>query len=752
LWQLNNLRNYMTSLAITPNDKTVCILARNEGIMLLLFYDCVNQQSLSSIYAGPDPQASPAIPLTLTAGGAVLQVLWRGLGTQRRWTGIRSGSIVIMGNGYDPNMALETTAPLTFRPLNDQMRPLIPYVAMADASASNAQDATIQAGHVLFTALEVGFQPTDADPPYRRDYGNYVQVSVVQSGYSYFSSQLNGEGTLISPYIYTVLCPMTLPTEDQLCNFIQHDPNSQGVVSAQVIGTPGIVTLFPPASLSGGVAQFADADVFAGPFAAAAVTYCKKGTQPGTFSETMPSPIQTCQMSGSGRLTVTINQDTAGYISRYDTIRIYVADMAQAAFGLAPNYYASFLFALEVPNGPGTYVISPSMLQTVTPLNIEVRSAPPCSMFVFDAGRLIMSGNSDFPMRVWFTKASSRTQLVPEGIGIFDYLDFPATVVGDAIVALGSYRGQSVAYSKHSAYPYDSTGTTKRFAISTGAINSRMVKTWTNGAQYYIGRDYNIYTLTQPVTDARSDVPDFNLPAPQIGNYLQQYCDTSDTHFAHSVVDTLNKNWWFWLRNTSGAMIGFVYNFESTQLTGPFSYPQFMCAEFLEDGDTRMVGMDIAGNIFFMDVKSLTTIGEPFTNTASITLHSSTDPADLTLDGFGIGLVAIGGVTKYVRRANLIRIQSPWLNYGNPAMQNGFLSFSWQCIQGSSGLMWIVAKNDKNQTVVRYFGDVANKPAGRVNLRMTGNFLQFMILVMVGDDLPFALRNVTAEVETLGSI
>jgi hypothetical protein len=420
LWGLNNLRNYMWTLGLGAADKGVCILARNEGIMFLIFYDCTNQQSLGDIYAGEDPESDFDGPITLTAPNPTLQVLWKGLANQYRWSGIRSGTVVVMGNGFDPNLVLETSSPVTIRPQNDQMRPLTPLVAMLDPQEGPHADATVQAGNVLFTALEATFDP-EYDPPYRRDYGNYVKLSVVQSGYSYFSSTLSGLGTLIDPFVYTVLCPQTLPTENELVNFITRDPTAQAVISAQVIGTPATVTLFPPASLVGGVAQFKPTDVFAGPFAAACLTYCKKGVQASTFSETMPSPIQTCQLSEGGRLSVTIDFDTCAYVERYDTIRIYVADMAAATFGLAPNYYQSFLFALEVPNAPGTYSIAPSMLQPGTILSVEARTPPPCSMFVFDEGRLIMSGNSDFPMRIWFTKQASVTQLLPEGIGIFDY-------------------------------------------------------------------------------------------------------------------------------------------------------------------------------------------------------------------------------------------------------------------------------------------------------------------------------------------
>lgn len=753
LWGLKNLREYILMLGLQAADKGVCILLRNEGYMFLVFYDVIHQQSLGCLYAGPDPDNPPVGSPTLVLANPSMEVLWKGLAMQRRWSGIRSGTVVIMGNGYDANLVLETSAPVTIRPQNDQIRPLVPLVGMVDPQENVHQDATLQAGNVLFTALEAEFQPVD-DAPYRRDYGNNVQVSVVQSGYAVFSSELSGTGTLIDPFVYTVLCPLTLPTEDQLCNFINRDPNSQGVVSAQVVGTAGVVTLFPAAPLTGGTSQFAVEDVFAGPFAAACLTYCKKGVQPNTFSETMPSPVKTCQLSEGGRLSITIDQDTSDYAAQYDTIRIYVADVADKAFGLSANYYGSFCFSLEVPNTPGTYVIAPSMLDKTTVLSTEARTAPPCSMFVFDEGRLIMSGNADFPMRVWFTKQATRNQLLPEGIGIFNYIDFPATVVGDAIVALGSYRGSSVAYSKHSAYPYDATnGTTKRYAITTGALNSRTVKTWTNGAQYYLGRDYNIYTLTQPVTDARSDVPDFNLPAPQIGNYLQQYCDVRDTSFAHSVVDTLNKNWWIWLKNKAGGISGFTYQFETAQLTGPFDYPQLMCAEFLEDGDTRMVGMDMAGNLLFMDVQTLTTVGEPFDNDQAITLREPDDLSDDTLDGFGIAMINVGGPTKYVRRANVIRLQSPWLNCSNAAGMKSFYSVAWQCIQGSSGLVWVTAFNEKGQSVTRYYGDVfgRDKPP-RVLLRMQGNLIQLLMTVVVGDDLPFALRNVTLEYEPMGNL
>lgn len=754
LFQMPNLLTYAPALGVTSADKGIIVLVRQSGLMFLGFYDMQNQQGLGVIYAGHDPDNPPVGIPDMDAGTPSVQLLWKGLATQRRWTGTRSSISVLMGNGFDPNLVLETTTPVTIRPANDQMRPLKPYASMIGSPDAFHQDATLQAGNVLFIALEAGFQPI-ADPPYRRDRGNYVQVSVVQSGYNYFSSRLEGLGTLIDPFIYTVLAPLTLPTEDQLSNFIAHDANAQGLVSAQVIGSPATITIFPPAPLTGGVAQFAATDVFAGPYAAVCITYCKKGHQPNSFTETMPSPVQTCQMSAGGRLSVTINADQAAYIAQYQTMRIYVADMSLATFALSPEFYSSFLLAYEVPNAPGTYFISPSMLQPGSVLSVEDRTAPPCSMFIYDAaqGRTVLSGNPDYPMRAWYLKAATQTDQAPEGLGIFSFLDFRSSVVGDQITALGYYRGQTVVYTKAGAFPFDSGSTTQRFAITTGAVNSRVVKTWTNGAQYFLGKDYNIYTLTQPVTDAKSEVPDFNLPLPQIGNYLQQYCDVSDSSFAHSVVDTLNKLWWIWLRSIEGGIIGFIINFETNQLTGPFHYPQFMSSEFTDDGDTRMVGMDLAGNLFYMDVKSLTSVGEPFTNDAPLTLYNPMDNPGADNDGFGMALVNINGNPKYVKRANIIRLQSPWLNFGDAVGRKTFLAFAWQVIQGSTGLVWVVVFNEKGQKIVRYYGDVFNrKLPPRVLIRLQGNLLQFMLIILVGDDRPFALRNITIEFGPCGQI
>jgi hypothetical protein len=82
-----------------------------------------------------------------------------------------------------------------------------------------------------------------------------------------------------------------------------------------------------------------------------------------------------------------------------------------------------------------------------------------------------------------------------------------------------------------------------------------------------------------------------------------------------------------------------------------------------------------------------------------------------------------------------------------------FYSIAWQCIQGSSGLVWVTAFNERGQSVTRYYGEVfgRQKPP-RVLLRMQGNFVQFLFTVVVGDDLPFALRNLTVEYEPMGSI
>ena len=757
LWGLTNLKNYAATLGVTSTDQGCAILIRNEGYMILAFYDFTYNQSLGSLYVGEDPENPPSGPPTFIVPNPTMQVVWKGLANQRKWNGLHSGNISLMGNGCDINLAFDNST-LTIRPQNDQVRPLEPTVSFQDADDSVAQDASLAVNGVLFQALEPDFRPeTDFNPnytgniPYYRARGNYVQVAVVQTSVAYFSSDITGYGSASTPFVYTVYCPMTLPTEQELVNFINRDANADGIIKATLIGSgTAQVRLFPAFALSGGVTQFSPTDVFAGPYAAVALTYFKKGSLPGQGSETMASPVVTTQ-NGSGRISVTITPDTLSTTAQgYDAIRIYVADVGSQTFGLSVEEYGSFLRVLEVPNTPGTYTIAPSMLNATYPLPTEQRYVPPCNMFKFAQNKIIMSGNPNYPMRYWYTATATKENPFPEGLGIYDYADIRPQVMNDAIVALGSYRDQAVIYTKTNAYPFD-VGTTARFAIRIGAVNTGCVMTWTNGAQYYVGRDLIIYTLTQPVTDAKSEVPDFNLPFPQIGNYIQQYCDASDTSYPTSIVDSLNKNWWIFLRGTIGNMQSFCVNLEQNQITGPFDFPQLMDTMTIVPGDTRFVGMDMAGNLFWMDFNQPITISETFDNTDSITLYPASTAADVNDDGYGIIQVA-DSPAMFVKRAQLMRLQTGWMNLNGEPNKKSIYSVTWQTLEGSSGLVSVTAFNDRGAEVTRYYGELmAHKTRfHKVNLAVSGSVVQILITIVCADDLPCVIRNIGFEWQGFG--
>lgn len=750
-----NLKNYAASLGLTTASGTCVILIQNEGRMVLAFYDFTTLQSCGLIRLGDDPtNPIQALP-TLTAPNPTMTVLWTGLAIQTKWSGAQSGDFAFMGNGVDDNLVFQIST-MTIATEADQVRPLAPTISFVDAEQQAPADAFLQAQGVYFQALEpffVTYQDYNTPgAPYVRARGNFVQVSVVQSNLAYFESSQSGYGTASNPFLYTVFCPNPMPTEQELVNFIIRDPHAQGLITATLTATTTVApVLFPATYLTGGVTQFNPTDVFAGPFAGVLLTYFKKGAAEGTGAETMPGPVVSTQLFDNGRIAVTVIPDTLSPIgSSYDTVRIYVADMAAKTFGFSPESYGAFFFALEVPNAAGTYVIAPSMLSTTKVVSIESRPPPPCSMFVFADNTLLMSGNADRPMRVYNTMFSTKENLVPQGVGIYDYQDYQAGNTDDAIAALGSYRGQAVVYTKYKAYPY-TTGTITRFALAIGAMNSQTVITWTNGAQYYLGRDLTIYTLTQPVTDARSDVPDFNLPFPQITNYLKQYCDPTDTVYPNGVVDSLNKEWWLWLRGTVGNMQAFVINLEQNQVTGPIDFPQFMASLFLDAGDTRVIGMDMAGNLLWMDFAQPFTLSETFNNNSALTLYPATTPVDNTLDGFGICQVYSTPQNEYVQKAQAIRFQTPWMNLNGADSKKGLYSIQFQCVEGSAGIVNITAFNDKGQSVTRTYGDVFNYTnPHKILLGISGSLVQFLMTVIVADDLPFALRSVTFTFEELG--
>lgn len=743
-----NLRNVAEDEGLQAADGVVLFLFQNEARMVLAFYDVANEQSLGVFYAGEDNTAAPVSSPTFTDVGYAATVLWTKLAPRRMWRGVMGPGVVIMGNGFDPNLTFECDTQM-IRKMGDGIRPLDPVVAGVDVVDTTPITASLTAGNVTFYALEASFRPIGEESPYKRERGNHVSVSVERVVGTGFSSLALGSGTLASPFIYRLFCPQVEAGEQALVEFVKRDLNAHGLISAQINAASAGISYFPETPLSGGRSALAKDDVFPGPYQAVCLTYVRVLAD-GTTQETMPSTIATTQRFEKGRVSVTITRDTVSALAAlYGFIRVYVADCADKAFRLYPEDYGAFKLGAEVPNVDGVVTISPSMCASDVTANIEARPPPPCDSFLFAQNRIVLTGNPDFPRRAWFTKEITKDERLPEGVGLFSWRDYPGQVISDRTVALGTYRGEAVIFTKTTAWPlFDSP---RRYNLLAGAVSSGGVITWAGGELLFLGRDGMIYNLTQPASDASATAPDCDLAVPAAEDYVARHADLRDGAAIHSVVDALTKSWWLWLRGVKGNMQAFQLRLDTKQLTGPFDFPQLVASSRVDEGDPRVIGCDLAGNLFVLDLESRTNLQERFSGSAALVLHPGTDSSDASIDGFGAAVINVAGSNRYVKKAHVMRLQTGWLNVGAVESWKGIYAVQFQTIQGSAGFVSIIIFNDRGKSVRRVYGEVFGKQQPhRVLFRLPGSMLQVFVLVVVGDDQPFAIRNLTFEPDGLG--
>jgi hypothetical protein len=742
LWATLNLRTYLVALSLTAADRTAAILIENEGHCFVAFYDCVNFSMCGFFYLGKG--AGAIEPPTLTASGATLTVLWRNLTAQRRWYCLRGANRILMGNGVDDNL-IYISNPATLRRFGEGIRPPAPLVSAGDVTESAPIDASLVVGDVTFVALEPNWNRQEAggDGGYRRDRGNAVKVAVAQSVYNYFTSTLNGSGDYANPYVYTVLIPSDLATAAEFTTFVNADPNAQGIVTARVSGSEsGLVSPFSATYLAGAVTQFSETDIFKGPQLAVVATYVRN-IATGFVQETQPSAAAVTQVFENGRLQVTLQENDHPYAAEYQSVRLYVADIAAENFTLSPEFYESFKFALEVPNTPGTHTIAPSMLQS-KPVPTDNRMMPGCRFFAFSNNRIYAAGNYDFPLRIWETKSPSQQDQMPEGIGTFGYRDLQGYVADDEIVAVADFRGRPIVYLK-SGHAWILNGTSNNpMTLLAGAASHGAVLNWVGGEQFYLGRDRNVYQIAYTPNDSNpSPTPNTALAFPQIGRYLQQQTDAGDFGFVHSFADFANKRWWLWARGPQGNVKCFVLNLNTKVVTGPLDFPQFLAVDAISEQDQRMIGADANGNLFVM------TLAEPETdftaNTSGLSTLPISTPVTSALDG--VGLVVLPG-SLFVPKASVLRIRTAPHHLGSMGKRKTLKRIRFTIVRGSAGIVQIILTNDRGQKITRSLGEIVAKTDHLVNCLISGTLLQVEILAVVGDDKPFVIRNLRAEFET----
>lgn len=790
LWLMQNLSTFKGDLGLSSDDKTAAIKVTNEGQCFIVFYDCVNDQVRGMGYVGIDDEVDPSdviTPPTLTTPNPSTQVLWRGLDIEAKWNFEYAEQSVLMLNGVDLQFIYKPR-PSEFRRMADQIRPIKPQGTAIDIVNENPANAQYQWGNVSFQALEPFFTPI-SDETYKRADGNNIIVSVVQGDKEdEFNSLISGMGTFGDPYVYTVICPSNLPTEDELVAFINRDTNAQGIVVGVLVGASAQMdedSLFHDARLYGGVTSYEDSDVFAAPQVDVCCTYYKVDpTKNGNGFETAPSPIVTITDAGSRRIQVRVFKDDHPDVDSYKTIRIYLSayeivetnqgwqydgdlfvynsGTTKATKGFATEGYAAFRRVLEVPNADGVYTIAPSLVQPGRVLNAKNKIPPPCKGAIFIYGRWFMYGNVNDPMAIPFTHSATDEVRLPEGGGLLDYIRVPSRAQNDAVLALFDFRGQLGAYTKEDYHQIPSTFYDTGIVASSviaGAINDKCIVNWEGGRQLFLGANFNLYELSSPFTASDANqTPVSKLVNELLGPYIQQYADTTDLETPHSYVDYGAKQWWIWMAKWGGGITSFCYDFQTQDLTGPFDAPGLVCSTSISQADSRCIGADQLGNLLVIDLRSNLTTTEIFTNNTSLTLHDAgTENPDLAYPYTAIPSGPDAG--KLIAKAQTIQFSTGWQYVADGNNQGGVYEVSWNLIRGSEAYLILTlftqtadltGASSTGYSRTYHIGKLFPNAYGHKLVLFNGNPVRAQATLYCGDDLPFAMRDFTISVKPQG--
>lgn len=765
LWNITNLRDVASTLGLTAEDNTCLISVKNEGISFLVFYNVANGETLGLFYTGSTAGVNERP--TLTAGTPTYTVLWKYLRENARWRGYTVDDRLYMGNGLDECLVFEQSSQ-TLRRLGDQLRPIRPVLTVVTPTERTGRDAALEYNGITWRALEPFFRP-EKEAPYKRGDGNRVGVGVVMGDQEgYFSSSLVGDGSAAAPYFYKVIIPKTGGTTDQLVNFVARDGNAQGVVYCEVTNIEQI-KIFSSAQLSGAISAFDDQDVFSADDVEIALTYVRgTSTSAGSSAgriETSPSPVVSIKNATKGRIRVRVTKDTHPTADQYSGIRIYVGAsgiqpiieptegedrqllaikkfVSRSAF--AVTGYEGLVLALEVPNEDGTYEIAPSFL-TQKRLQAPSRPAPPVSYFAQAADRVFMSGDRTAPLRIYFSPKAAGDEAPYESVDT--YVDLPAGEPQDEITGLVEYRGRITAFTKRNAYVVDPK-TFERYGLSlvSGALSHETISAWTDARMMFLSRDYGIYQLELPsLSQKASSVPFGNLVVPQSNEFFSRYVDTLDSNHAVGLPDHLNELWWFWLRSKEGRQICFVYDMRTEGLCGPIDAPQIGHVTRISMDDSRIIGADLNGNLFACTTRSEFDERESMLPYSSNNLEQARIPASTAptnLEGIPIAITGFGGSQKALVNAGLMRLATPWTDFGIPNYTKAVYAIRFTTFKNSVGEVTIIVRNDKGQAISKAYGDVFGRTDHQLLLMIPGKLFQIEFQVMFGAGLPFGIRSI----------
>jgi hypothetical protein len=770
-WNQRDMLTELTSRGLTSADNGVLVEIANEQQTIttraLVGFHMATGKALGIFFIG---DTNGNVNMTTgfgdnltTAGTMTYTVLRTGLAAKRLYFN-RIYREVWIGNGADPNMIYSQTRSPKLRLAGTSLAPDKPLVSKVPTAAAAPavqakRDFVLADATLTLTANDVSFIGTQ---------GHYIQVAIANSGSAAaITSTRTGAGTVGSPFIYTITIGNTVGNSsgDAIKAFVDADYNAQGVLVASLSGAAPLANAAFTASvaaLSGGIDEIVSAPFPSGFRCRVACALYDPGVSGEALAYEGPVGALSPELFSLGTQDMLVTVAAKTSEARFTQQSIWLREYASTAYPVNPDGPFRWHRVAIVPNANGTYRIrgnfEPLQTQEATPAEGRV---PPCTMFEFAGNRMWASGNAAQPDRIWLSKGATEAERTPEGCDITSFLDVEGRKEEPSrprVTALRKLEERVQAHTDRSVTLFDANSLRRIVSRSDfGALNPSCLAAWNRPEIPYLGADGVLYTLnnTQYYRSAeatptawpllRSSV---NVPAlvadPSLAHVLADATNQLVLIFAPTLGTVASFNSGYGNTAIPGC---FVVDMETGGMAGPNTVPRFYSSSPTNAADNRHIGITEFGDMLMLDLNNLHSeffpISGPFTVRAP---GYSASPA-----GFGGGFNRVqfavplfSANTGYSYDKSAVGVmQTHWLDLGEPNIRKGFYSLEWSTARYSRALVNVFVESDGGASQFIQYGDVYGRERHKVAFLLSGNAIRVRLTIVVAEDRPFILRDLT---------
>lgn len=753
------------TITITPqrvlntSDKTIAVRVSRQGKSFLFFQNLTNQKCRGLFYLGDDGSFSG--DYDFTAGTPSYEVLALRLDDTARWQGSYFHGQWMLGNGVDKRVCVQlsrTHTPGKWRQAGNNDRPSAPVISLtAPSTSGNVQASwTIPAGGgagqragaatLTFTANADNFPGSAGN--------SRIQVRITyNSSAVVLSSSLSGNGTISSPYLYTLTTAPNAAhnSNNAIVAFVNSDTKVMSILTASTSASDNTADTnsWAYTALSGGTGT-GNSEGFGNRTVSVYARFWDAGTNNLGYEGISSDKSNTIVIpaNAANDISVVVTKNPAAGGGRFQYIRVYLQ------FGEDEEA----TWQLVDPDNPIDNTTSGTATITIgseTEMGQEMyadQHQPLEGTHIVQCNRQMwLGGTTDFPDRLYPSKPAVDDEKAPEGANVdaYELLQSLGASGGEVVTAMYSdnYRLHVHTARGVNFIDPDNPDNQQQPPLLAGAINASALAPWTGSQIFYLGADLQLYEFN----GTRYGKRDADFAANEAGIYIRERVDATAVgqrpERVFMFADPHGQLLWYWLPGTDGELTGFAYDFLAKGIVGEFDHPKIYAAARMEPERPETVFADEDGNLFVWDSTVQNDHGDSFPVVDAFTEYTTPDTPPVGQSGYGAETWIQTG--KDYRQAYIAEMETGMMDFGAPAVRKQFLGLVWTSLPGSRALVECTITTKGGQTITRYYGDLGTHTSGRQSHKIVFNCfdtaLKVKMRILSAEQKPWVIRDLSVQ-------